>query len=90
MRLMSHDPCVDVGKVNERRGRRQAKPFSYEEEDPVKRFGPPLLAMLITLLADTGIRVKKEALPFCFGRRAIDSETPWIRIVDSKSVAGIR
>lgn len=63
---MSHNPSVVVGRLNERRDRGQEKPFSYGEEDGVKRFAPPLLAMLITLLANTGIRVKKEALPFCF------------------------
>jgi len=90
IRLVSHNPCADVGRLNERRERRQAKPLSYEEEDRVKRFAPPLLAMLITLLADTGIRVKKEALPLKWSDVSIDSESPWIRIVDSKSAAGIR
>jgi hypothetical protein len=41
MRLISHNPCSDVGKLNERRDRRQAKPLSYEEEDRVKQFSPP-------------------------------------------------
>src|SRR4029077_15169529 len=63
MRLISHNPCSDVGKLNERRDRRRARPLSYDEEDRVKQFSPPLLRMLITLLADTGLRVKKEALP---------------------------
>jgi integrase len=63
MRLISHNACSDVGKLNERRDRRQARPLSYDEEDRVKQFSPPLLRMLITLLAETGLRVKKEALP---------------------------
>jgi len=61
MRLISHNPCRDVGKLNERRDRRRAKPLSYAEEDRVMHFSPPLLRMLITLLADTGLRVKKAA-----------------------------
>ena len=38
-------------------------PFNYEKEDRLKQFSPSLLRVLITLLADTGLRVKKEALP---------------------------
>jgi len=63
MRHISHNPCADVGRLNERRERRQAKPLTYEEEDRIKQFSPPLLRILITVLADTGLRVKKEALP---------------------------
>jgi len=90
LRLISHNPCVDVGRLNERRERRQAKPLSYDEENRVRQFAPPLLSMLITLLADTGVRVKKEALPLRWCDVSIDSESSWIRIVDSKSAAGIR
>jgi integrase len=90
MRLISHNPCSDVGKLNERRDRRRAKPLSYDEEDRVKQFSPPLLRMLITLLADTGLRVKKEALPLKWPEVSLDSEPACIRILDSKSPAGIR
>jgi integrase len=90
MRLISHNPCSDVGKLNERRDRRQARPLSYEEEDRVKGFSPPLLHMLITLLAETGLRVKKEALPLRWADVSLDSEPACIRILDSKSSAGLR
>lgn len=90
MRLISHNPCSDVGKLNERRDRRQARPLSYEEEDRVKQFSPPLLRMLITLLAETGLRVKKEALPLRWLEVSLDSEPACIRILDSKSTAGLR
>ena len=83
-------PCSDVGKLNERRDRRQARPLSYEEEDRVKQFSPPLLRMLITLLAETGLRVKKEALPLRWSDVSLDSEPACIRILDSKSAAGLR
>jgi site-specific recombinase XerD len=63
MRIVSHNPCTDVGKLNERRDRRLAKPLSYEEEARVKQFAPPWLATLITVLVETGMRVRKEALP---------------------------
>lgn len=90
MRLISHNSCSDVGKLNERRDRRQARPLSYEEEDRVKQFSPPLLHMLITLLAETGLRVKKEALPLRWSDVSLDSEPACIRILDSKSAAGLR
>ena len=90
MRLISHNLCSDVGKLNERRDRRQARPFSYEEEDRVKQFSPPLLCMLITLLAETGLRVKKEALPLRWPDVSLDSEPACIRVLDSKSAAGLR
>jgi Phage integrase SAM-like domain len=43
LRLITHNPCADVGKLNERRERRQAKPLTYEEEARVKQFSPPWL-----------------------------------------------
>ena len=90
MRLISHNPCSDVGKLNERRDRRRARPLSYEEEERVKQFAPLLLRTLITLLADTGLRVKKEALPLKWSDISLDSAPACIRICDSKSAAGIR
>lgn len=90
MRLVSQNPCSDVGKLNERRDRRTAKPLSYDEEDRLKQFAPPLLSVLITLLAETGLRVQKEALPLRWDDVSPDSEPAWIRIVDSKSSAGVR
>jgi integrase len=90
MRLVSHNPCGDVGKLNERRDRRQAKPLSYDDEERIKEFAPPLLRILITLLAETGIRVQKEALPLRWSDVSLDSEPAWIRIMDSKTAAGIR
>lgn len=90
MRLVSHNPCSDVGKLNERRDRRQAKPLSYDDEERIKQFAPPLLRMLITLLAETGMRVQKEALPLCWSDVSLQSEPAWIRIVQSKTAAGVR
>jgi integrase len=89
MRIIAHNPCSDVGKLNERRDRRRARPLSYEEEERVKQFSPPLLRMLITLLADTGLRVKKEALPLTWSDISLDSAPACIRICDSKSAAGV-
>jgi len=90
MRFIAHNPCGDVGKLNERRDRRPASPLSYDEEDRVKQFSPPLLRMLITLLVETGLRVKKEALPLLWPDMSLDSVPACICICDSKSDAGVR
>jgi integrase len=68
----------------------QERELTYDEEERVKQFSPPLLQMLITLLADTGLRVKKEALTLKWSEVSIDTVPACIRIVDSKSAAGVR
>ena len=90
LRLVSRNPCSDVGKLNERRDRRQARPLSYEEEAKVKRFSPLWLSILITLLVETGLRVRKEALPLKWTDVLLDSEPACIYVRDSKSAAGVR
>jgi integrase len=90
LRLISHNPCSDVGRLNERRERRQAKPLSYDEETRVKSVAPPWLRTLITLLVETGLRVKKEALPLRWSDVQLDSEPAWVHVRESKSAAGVR
>ena len=90
LRLVSQNPCRDIGKLNERRGRRQAKPLTYEEEEQIKKFCPRWLGVLITVLGETGLRVKKEALPLEWSDVILDSEPACIHVRDSKSAAGVR
>jgi integrase len=90
MRLISQNPCTDVGKLNERRDRRQARPLSYDEESRVKEFAPLWLATLITVLVETGMRVRKEAVPLRWADVFLDSDPAYIYIRDSKSAAGLR
>ena len=90
MRLIAHNPCIDVGKLNERRDRRQAKPLSYGEEARVKQFSPEWLSVLITLLVETGLRVRKEALPLKWSDVLLDSEPACVHVRESKSAAGLR
>ncbi len=90
MRLVSHNPCSDVGRLNERRDRRQAEPFSYDEEARVRQCSPLWLAVLITLLVETGLRVAKEALPLKWSDVFLDSDPACIHVRDSKSKAGVR
>jgi integrase len=90
LRFITHNPCVDVGKLNERRERRQAKPLTYDEEAKVKQFCPLWLSVLITVLVETGLRVKKEALPLKWADVNLESEPGGIMVRDSKTAAGIR
>jgi integrase len=90
LRLITHNPCVDVGKLNERRERRQSKPLTYEEEARIKQASPPWLSTLITVLAETGLRVRKEALPLKWSDVDLESEPGCIFVRDSKTAAGIR
>jgi len=90
MRQISHNPCIDVGRLNERRERRQAMPLSYHEEARVKQFSPAWLSTLITLLVETGLRVRKEALPLKWQDVLLDSDPACIHVRDSKSAAGLR
>jgi integrase len=56
----------------------------------VKQFAPPWLATLITVLVETGMRGRKEALPLQWSDVSLESEPAYIRIRDSKSAAGVR
>jgi integrase len=89
-RLIAHNPVSDVGKLNERRERRQAKPLTYAEEAKIKQFCPMWLSALITLLVETGLRVKKEAIPLKWSDVNLDSEPGCILVRDSKTAAGVR
>lgn len=90
LRLVSQNPCRDVGKLNERRERRQARPISYEEERRLKQFSPQWLSVLITVLAETGLRVHKEALPLQWADVQLELENACLHVRDSKTNAGIR
>jgi integrase len=90
MRFIVHNACSDIDKLNERRGRRQAQPFTYEEEARIRQFAVPWLAVLITLLVETGLRVKKEALPLRWADIHFNEDVAWIYIRESKTAAGVR
>src|SRR5882762_3782592 len=62
-RLIARSPFEEVDFLNERSTRRQAIVLSVEEQRKLELVAPPLLRTLIVLLADTGLRVGKEALP---------------------------
>ena len=64
--------------------------MTNEEEARVKQFSPPWLSTLITVLAEAGLRVRKEALPLKWSDIDLGSEPGCIRVRDSKTAAGVR
>jgi integrase len=64
--------------------------LTYGEEARVKQFSPPWLSILITVLAETGLRVRKEALPLKWCEVDLESDPGCIRVRDSKTAAGVR
>jgi len=63
---------------------------SYEEEELIKRSAPQWLSVLITLLIETGFRVRKEALPLKWANLHLDSEPAYLEVRDSKSPTEMR
>jgi integrase len=85
LRIISHNPCVDVQRLEERRERRQAKPLTYGEESRLLQFCPSWLRMLTTLLIETGIRAKKEALPLRWDDIELDGTPAYLAVRSSKT-----
>jgi integrase len=88
--LIKHNPCINGFRLDELRERRQAKPFTYEEEMKIKSFAVAWMSVLITMLAETGLRVKREALPLKWSDVHLEDGPPRIYIRESKTPAGIR
>jgi integrase len=61
-----------------------------EEEARIKQASPPWLSTLITVLPETGLRVRKEALPLKWSDVDLESEPGCIFVRDSKTAAGVR
>ena len=87
-RLIARSPFEEVDFLNERSTRRQAIVLSVEEQRKLELVAPPLLRTLIALLADTGLRVGKEALPLKW--QDIDLQKRLIYVRRSKTPAGRR
>lgn len=90
LELATRNPCRDIDRLNERQDRREGKPFSYDEEARIKEVSAPWLSTLITLLAETGLRVRKEALPLKWSDVHFELEPACIHVRHSKTKAGIR
>ena len=61
-RLIARSPFSEVDFLDERSKRRRAIILSIAAQRRLEPVAPPLLRGLIVLLADTGLRVRKEAL----------------------------
>jgi integrase len=62
----------------------------YEDEIKLKQFAVPWLSVLVTLLAETGLRVKKEALPLQWSDVLLNQDPACIHIRESKTAVGVR
>jgi len=91
-RLIARSPFAEVDFLDERSKRRQAIILSIEEQRRLEPVAPPLLRTLIVLLADTGLRVGKEALPlkwqdvdlqkqFELATSGLGNRCPWSEVV---------
>jgi integrase len=89
-RYLTHNVCEQAERLNERRTRRQAKPFSYDEEKQLAAASDPLLRQFVILLIETGLRPRKEALPLKWDDVDLESDPASICVRDSKSPAGVR
>jgi integrase len=89
LRYITQNPCEDVW-LQEAHERREAKPFSVEEEERLLSACEPLLEIFIIVLIETGLRPKKEALPLEWADVELDGPNPSIHVRKSKTRAGVR
>jgi integrase len=89
LRYISQNPCEDVW-LPEAQERREAMPFSHEEEERLLTSCEPLLRIFVIVLTETGLRPKKEALPLEWANVDVDGPEPAIHVTKSKTRAGIR
>jgi integrase len=89
LRYITQNPCEDVW-LQEAHERREAKPFSVEEEERLLSACEPLLKIFIIVLIETGLRPKKEVLPLEWADVELDGPNPSIHVRKSKPRAGVR
>jgi len=87
-RLIARSPFEDVDFLDERSARRQAIVLSFAEQSRLELVAPPLLRTLIVVLAETGLRVRKEALPLKW--QDVDLQEGLLYVRQSKTPAGKR
>jgi integrase len=87
-RLIARSPFEEVDFLDERSKRRQAIVLSFDEQKRLELVAPPLLRTLIALLAETGLRVGKEALPLKW--QDVDAQKGLLYVRQSKTPAGRR
>jgi integrase len=84
--IPSNGPCIEM--LNERSGRRKPVILSFEEEEKLLLSASPQISLLVSLILDTGLRVKKEALRLRWVD--IDLNSGHLIVNVSKTAAGER
>jgi integrase len=87
-RLIARNPFVEVELLEERKDRRRPHILSYGDQSRLVAIATPHLRALIVLLAETGLRVNKEA--FALKWADIDFDKSMVTVHDSKTLAGRR
>jgi integrase len=87
---IERNPCSDVEPLNETATRRSGQPFTRLEESRITSLARGWFLVLFILLIETGLRVRREALPLKWEDVDLDSEPGRIIIRGSKTAAGIR
>jgi integrase len=87
-RLIARSPFEEVDFLDERSTRRQAIVLSFADQNRLEIVAPPLLRTLIVLLTETGLRVRKEALPLKW--EDVDLQEGVLYVRQSKTPAGKR
>lgn len=87
-RLIARSPFEEIDFLNEISTRREAIVLSFEEQRRLELVAPPLLRTLIVLLAETGLRVRKEALALKW--KDVDLADEVLNVRESKTRAGKR
>lgn len=87
-RLIPFNPFGEVEMLEERKGRRQPHILTVAEEQRLLAVAPDIIRVLVILILDTGLRSGREALALKWAD--VDFSEDSIRIVQSKTVAGIR
>ena len=87
-RLVGRSPFEEVDFLEEWSHRRQAHILTPEEQMKLEAVATPLLRTLVVLLAETGLRVRREGLSLKWDDVDLEEEVLFVR--QSKTLAGIR
>lgn len=87
-RFIARNPFHEVDFLEERKGRRQARILTLEEESRLLKVASPLLRPIILLQTDAGLRIGKELLPLKWSD--LDFLNNLVSVRDSKTQAGKR
>jgi integrase len=90
LRYILSNSCQDVDPLEERRERRQARPLTFEEEERLLAASEPMLATLVTVVIETGLRPRKEALVLRWVDLNLNETNPSLVVRCSKTQAGVR